>query len=1572
MSVRFINKNTNKEINVKIVSKNTSTISLDTPIENTSMVLSNSNKTLNFNLLPSDPNYIGVQSTNKIFGSNSFETKVLGDSLYTNSNIITGGSTPFTIEFYALIKTTIPEASTYVSLVAFDEDNFANNGQGLYIHKNTLQLVFYRYTPQPFNTIGKSKIFFNEINKITMSYDGSAFRFFINDVLDFIIGTINPIIKRDYISFMRSYSPMSNGQHTGIIDNINTFDGEARIVRDYDEHADKLVVDLSFDGENGSTKIVDNGTLKYNWIVNGSAKISIDQKFDGFSSLYLGSTGYVSSTCMLSLQRNFTISFDYIRKNVSAAAIIDYRASVGTYNGFLLTHPSVNNNKMNLYFNGNGTSWQVNLMTNSDIIVDKKYRIYIVCLNNTVSIYVDGVLDVTQSYNEDVILSVVDQRLLTIGRNVSGGGGSLLAYIKNFKIYKDVAIKPESPVGKIQLDFDNNVIDKYNNSTWTNNGVTFDQVNSVKGHAAYFNYNSSKLTCNNSILDLTNSKGRVTFDTKIINKNTGIGWDTLITSGNTGSVDRAAFAFSTINNTIRHRVSNNLYNDAFFNYVTNTYYNVNIIKDTNISLVVINDCIISSINSNLLNFNSSNQCTIGGALYNTSEGFNGYIDNFKSIKDYQGDIVVDKPAVHLPLETNAVNIGYSNLTINSVGSPTYTTVDGKKCIKFESEKYLTINSNNIFNLGTNSDFYMEFDFYPLSLANNPVLFDSFSSTTNTYQIQATSTGLLIWIRSGTNLTTDLTPTPNTWNNLKLFRKNQQISMVLNDTVRNLTNSPLLNDATVALGAQVAWRNSSYDFNGYMSNFKMFVGTSEIPETYNDKKVLDLDFKPTRKSYLFKDNNNKCVIHPVNITQRDYQDSQYCCTFNGINQYLQLGKNDLLNFGLDDFVIEIKFAAKKLSRYSTLLNNGDIGQNRSFVVINNTNKVSVGISVNGTWFFNDTTNTIHDGALNYLLIVRHINTLSITLNDIETVHQLTSFNFNLNGNNNTTIGFVGNNANENFDGTIYSIKVLRNTTDLTLLDTEEESGGGEDDYTPITLSLNTPSTVENPVEGSYTNIYGVIRYADLLPTVTVMFNGNEVNQEDITLTSRGTINAIEQDYDLQIRILNDALDGTYPITVTVGDTFDVANGSTSLTVIRDYPLISQGLDSFNTSWYQLSTTNKVGTRNYQEEQMMYFNGLSSLTANGYSWKFGLDQFTIELDFALTKSPSTNNYHILSCGKTESWYAIEITSNREIRFLNRGTVKVSTTTNVISINTKYRLAITRDSKYNLRIFLNGTKVAEAVDNSNYTFDEDTSDLNHNVFLGRVGTLHTDTVAEKHFKGYMKNFYFNKGVCLYTENYTPTVLDKGITTKSLLTFTSDDVGFTTKVDSFNPNITWNNSGCTVANNQLVLGSVSNRLVSTENDLFNFTNQNWTIDIIGTTSQITTEAVLFDNRLSGSSFNGILIRQSPSDPTSLTISLGISTATTGYSYIINTGVNSLVANTEFNLKVVRSLGQLIVFLNGVRKNRTTIYTNSFETSKTVCIGNNKDFNKGFNGKIRQVRIINGIATNVHAYPIIEGDILT
>lgn len=1508
-----------------------------------------------------------VTSVNKIFGSNSFETKALGDSLYTNSNIITGGDTPFTIELHFLAKNfyqSIPNApgDIVIQYPLISQSNSAAYGeQAVYIHKDTLTIQYYRQ--QSFASViprisGKNKIRLNEVNKLTFAFDGACNRFFLNDELDFVIGTANGWMTTAYAfriaDVLVEAWPQYRSYFQGLIDNINIHDGIATKVRDYDENEEFLVVDLAFDGENNSTKIVDNGTLNSTWIVNGNAKLSTDQKFDGFSSLKNNRDGYlISNTQPITSSDISTISFEFYIENINTNNVY-----YDTYDG------SYNNTFQLLNYGGKFVLWYSNITVQITTLENQsKNKITFIYNNRNVKVYVNGYLKLDTTLDIDLNFG---NKFALFGQGVYPNPNYYSdGYFKNFKIYKGVEVIPESPVGKIQLDFDNNLNDLYNNSTWTNNGVTFDQVNSVKGHAAYFNGSDSTylfLSQNNN-LNFENKNFEISMDFK---SNTTRQYDMLLASNHTSYDNNETFQFShgtslglflIFGNTDIDIVSN-------INPLSNQYYSTSIRRYNNTFSLKLNDVLVGQCNSALpLNITNGGGTRLGGIGWGSGFNYNGYIDNFKSIKDYKENVIIDKPAVHLPLETNSINTGFTPLTINAVGNPTYTTVDGRKCIKFESGKYLTIDSNNIFNLGTNSDFYLEMDVYVDQEVSLRSLITNSSETDGVYIINGRC---YLLFNNSYSVISDNICSLNKWTKIIIKRTGSDVYLDYDGVLKIMSSSNAFN---LSVNTRL-----SYNTNGvvqYITNFKMFVGTSEIPETYNDKKVLNLDFKPTRKSYLFKDNNNKCIIHPVNITQRDYQDSKYCCSFNGTDQYLELGKNELFNFGNDDFVINIKFKAKVINGWHMLL--CDLASTTNFIDIGQSGYLAIKL---GGKRYDTPTGSIVVNEI-YDVIIQVINNeAKVYINGVQSTLDgqpsriVNDVNFNLN--NNTVIGRYEYSASEYFNGTIYSIKVLRNTSDLTLLESEEESGGGEDDDTPITLSLNTPSTVENPVEGSYTNIYGVIRYADLLPTVTVMFNGNEVNQSDITLTSRGTSNDIEQDYDLQIRILNDALDGTYPVTVTVDDTSDVANGSTSLTVIRDYPLLTQGLDSFNTSWYQLSNTNKVGMRNYQEELMMYFNGLSSLTANGYSWKFGLDQFTIELDFALTESPTTNNYHILSCGKTESWYAIEITSNTEIRFLNRGTVKVSTTTNAINVDTKYRLAISRDSNYNLRIFLNGTKVAEAVDNSNYTFDEDTSDLNHNVFLGRVGTLYTDTVAEEHFKGYMNNFYFNKGVCLYTENYTPTVLDKGITTKSLLTFTSDDVGFTTKVDSFNPNITWTNSGCTVVNNQLVLGSVSNRLVSTENDLFNFTNQNWTIDIIGTTSQITTEAVLFDNRLSGSSFNGILIGQSPSDPTSLTISLGISTATAGYSYIINTGVNSLVANTEFNLKIVRSLGQLAIFFNGVRKNRTTIYTNSFETSKTVCIGNNKDFNKGFNGKIKQVRIINGIATDVHAYPIIEGEVLT
>lgn len=202
--------------------------------------------------------------------------------------------------------------------------------------------------------------------------------------------------------------------------------------------------------------------------------------------------------------------------------------------------------------------------------------------------------------------------------------------------------------------------------------------------------------------------------------------------------------------------------------------------------------------------------------------------------------------------------------------------------------------------------------------------------------------------------------------------------------------------------------------------------------------------------MFKDNNNKCVIHPVNITQRDYQNSQYCCTFNGTDQHLQLGKNDLLNFGLDDFVINIKFKINEKPLQNVLLLNNNTANtyNRAYIAINGLDnsspfKLEFGITNTSSqvvYYQVRSNNDIQPNIIYDFKIISSNGNISMILNDeIQTMTLDNINNVNFNYGDNTYIG-KSFGTDLFFKGSIYSIKVLRNTTDLTLLDTEEESGG----------------------------------------------------------------------------------------------------------------------------------------------------------------------------------------------------------------------------------------------------------------------------------------------------------------------------------------------------------------------------------------------------------------------------------------------------------------------------------------------------------------------------------------------------
>ena len=1362
-----------------------------------------------------------ITSTNKIFGDNSFETKALGESLYTNSNVITGGSTPFTIEFYALIKGSSKNASGYnefkYPLIA--KNNNSAGGEQIFSVNSNMNLCTWRasaFEPSFANTTSFHKIRLNEIDKHTISYDGSSIRWFVNDKLESITGTLNGIRMNGstpftfYNNTIPNY-PAHNTTTHGLLDNINIFDGVATKVRDYDPYEEFLVVDLAFDGENNSTKIVDNaktkseipssnliseldfdnslldnisglqwnssgvvgyendslkfngntrivsqniininssnvtiefiinfydlkssytgifdvyglsglyfrlgsnnafqlicntntyigsdyivqtninykisivrnGTSLYwfvngsligyneninltdynmalgyntqdpsnsyfyiskfkvhdkalyqpksfrldenniiylnNWTVNGNAKISTAQKFDGFSSLDCTVNGsYIATQTDLDFRTSdYTISFDFYPTSNAYTMLF----SINNLNARFTINPS-NRIYTDLDSTQTGTINTVNLNANNSCVIIF-YKDY-----DYVDIYLNGIL--TKINISKSQLTPSDFR---IGHDIAYPNNTLKGYIKNFKIYKDVAIPPKQKItslinvnisssgvssnltwntsnasvnidyftgyllntsgnnaftfygsnftlkykfkgygnllrewnanlrymlsinsngvvsfsfyeagptqrtiatnsqtlssdineleltrlngyffiklngipytvtqtgapysggiygpttegvrlgdtgvttysidiyteksedlDKIQLDFDNNVIDRYGNSTWTNNGVTFNNVHSVKGSSIYTSGTQNIVCGANNNFNYGNSDFLIETDVKQMNK--GSQFSAVLSNNNNygtpvltfGGTQSKFALYKDSGSSATHNIGN--WEASDYTVIDNVYYNIKFMRKGSNLIFKKNDIVVGISNvalSGLINFNMNNYTAIGPAgSYNNA--FNGYIDNFKSIKNYTDEVIIDKPALHLPLETNSINCGVTSLTINSVGNPTYTTIDGKKCIKFEKGKYLSINSNNIFNLGASSDFYIEFDIYPLLSTTVSDSFQAILSNNNAWSstFQSTQRFSMSINQSTNSIAFDLGArfstgwlniiSLNEWNKITLSKEQNKVIFCGYEFYVNADFNLSISNLFIGVAG---WDSSRYFVDGYMSNFKMFVGTSEIPETYNDKTVLDLDFKPTRKSYLFKDNNNKCVIHPVNIEYRDYLDSQYCCTLNGTNQYLQLGKNDAFNFGLDDFIIEIDFETYIIDGNNRLLfNNASTNNNyRAYLAIcstSNTNpkKLEFGISNGSGTYYAFRSDEQLEINTRYKLVIKSENGLiSMIINSvIQSMTLLNTNSVNFNYNSNTFIGADPTVASNKFNGTIYSIKIFRNTSDLSVLGT----------------------------------------------------------------------------------------------------------------------------------------------------------------------------------------------------------------------------------------------------------------------------------------------------------------------------------------------------------------------------------------------------------------------------------------------------------------------------------------------------------------------------------------------------------
>lgn len=1213
-------------------------------------------------------NYL-LQTTNVLSSTTSIETKQIGDSLYTTKELITGGRNPFTVEFEVLVK---PQDVN--NLPIFNKSSDAKGkGQGLYLsNKNTLE--WYRHSTinndNGLDIYGSTKINVNEINKISLNYDSSSVRCFINDKLDFVLGANSGFVPTDLpLRFLQNSIPSISylTQTLGLLDNINIYNGYAKQVRNKETYSDKLVVDLSFDGENNSTKIVDNGSLKSIWTPYSSAKLSTNKKFDGYSSLSLDPYSYIRSNTPIPLliTDSFTISFSLLFNSFNSSSMFNgiftnNRTAAGyRFQCCYTTYNNINSILIG-YSDENGGS-EVSCIVQGNLQTNKEYKIDLVFNPTTVSIYVDN------KYNNssDFLLNNNFDKLFDNGITIGSfawnlnDNNALNGYIKNFKIYKGVEVIPENPSGKIQLDFNGNVLDKYNNSTWTNNNVTFNDTDSVHGSSAAFNGSNSGLQSTSDLLNYNNNNFEFEYDIKLKANKQSYALTNNINSNSSGSLwfglagqslwldfkDKPAGAYMDIKEVIplntyynqkcfrkngglflkyndvlsgscnltnqvfnlagggqcnigaststfgitsymegnldnfksykedlvnlnskiytTEKYGQEVYFDTSQGYLNQTYSGftssystllryVYVLEDSPkvIDFVIEAKALISSnndyscrINTNTNSYNNATEDYFGYSFYleadkitfgkgsnnstfnwvtissftfpNTLRNndfhifkiekndntFKMYIDNvlyltavdsshinvrskiafggnnnntqgsrtskIESIKvsDLNGNVlyhkdwktklesIIDVPSVHLPLETHSNQIGYvQGLTINPVGNPVYTVMDGKKCIKIESGKYLNITSNQIFNVGSNSDFHLSMDFYYIPNGSNVVPLIANSSGQPFTDICVSPTGFPYIYREtspGVNTTSfasSVALTQNAWNKIVFKRKGIVCYFEVNGTE---TLSTLNFDINFSLGSTYIGNTRAVFGLGYISNFKLFTGVSSVPSTYNPYRVLDLDFKPTRKSYLFKDNNNKCIIHPVNITYRDYLRSQYCCTFNGTDQYLKLGNNPLLNFDKDDFVFNIKFEITSFANtFSRLISNNidvsSVGATSYVMITGNDysladkrNKLFFGLDDNtNTYVFSNKTielNTVYD-----VKIVRHNGVADVYINDELDCTLTSNLVCNFNTGNNTYIGtaYATNSTTQSrtrFKGTIYHVRAIRNTSDVTLLE-----------------------------------------------------------------------------------------------------------------------------------------------------------------------------------------------------------------------------------------------------------------------------------------------------------------------------------------------------------------------------------------------------------------------------------------------------------------------------------------------------------------------------------------------------------
>lgn len=1030
-----------------------------------------------------------IQSDNHIFGENSLETKELGDSLHSSSNLITGGTKPYTVEFYTLVRPDQSQmrdlqVSLPLFLKSFTKSSGTVNLQGVLLvnpyesNASTISPFTVRTYWNEISDYSKFKVRPNEINKFTITYDSAAIRVFVNDKLTNITGSEVGLYNNlaSPYAFMQNYNVSSgsgvptNSVTKAILDNINIHDGVATITSEGELYKESLIVDLSFEGSFNSTKIVDNGTYQKQWTAIGGANLASTSIFPkAYTGLYLNGTNSYIKTSGIDLDfgvSDFTISF---------------KAYVTSYNNpYQMVISNSVSNKSYIVFWGDysssptlarritiGIASDVFLTSSITYVLNKVYEISVVRKNSTVYLYIDGKLD--SSLTTSAIFNLTqDSQDVAIGYRLNTGvaGNFFTGYLKDFKIYKGVAITPpKNNSRRIIIDFaENNFKDVYNLATtsWTPYNVSYSPLESYEGNALYLpNRSSSYVVTNSPLLNFSNQNFTVNMVLKptVKNDNHSYCFTNSVTPTTDGAIWLHSGSYGFLGFDYQGKPSDST-SLQVLKVPLNTYYDAKTSRFKDTVFYNLNDVTVAV--QTLDNPNKTFNFIQGGVgaigkhpNFNSAYSFTGYIDKFEAVNECEAEIT--QPSIYFPLNRSFINLGSNVVTYSISGTPIFEEIQGKLGLKCSSNYRVSCSQSNSFYLSSKTDFYLEVDFYPTDLSVYNVILSNLSSSTSYLSaltigapnlvIEGNSypNGIYLYVDGAARLVTTTAPIGSAWNKLKLYRKDSVTYLDLNGNTVSTTANFNINFGYSGFAFGRPNYSSTSDFNGYISEFKLYSGKSSV-EDYDYETAFDLDFSPAlNKAYLFYDKAFKNVIMPNEIPYRDYKRSEYCCTFNGSNQYLVLGRANNFNLDIDDFVLSIDLEYESTSRnYLTILSGGSetgASENNSIMIVANKGASttvynnSLHVKVAGQVVFNLPEGSLQPNIKYNFSITRQNGVFSLYIDKalVEINNSFLRTKFNLNQSDCTYIGKVGHNDNEHFQGSIYNMKLLRGTSDLTKLE-----------------------------------------------------------------------------------------------------------------------------------------------------------------------------------------------------------------------------------------------------------------------------------------------------------------------------------------------------------------------------------------------------------------------------------------------------------------------------------------------------------------------------------------------------------